>query len=326
MSFNSESIADFENLMSLENTIKSAQVTRWERKLSAQQQTSNQGNDRFIPNRAGMEKVLEQSTLEENDNDVSELDKSTHVKVLANSSGFVENYANTRVLAFKNKAPAPKDGYQSSLKVLYSQQTTKKAEVVKPTRQISSTPLRILDAPELKDDYYLNLMSWSASNVLAIALASTLYLWDAASGDIKELTTLQSSDDYISSVAWLPQSGNHLAVGTSDNCIQLWDVETNKMLRNLRGHVSRVSSLSWNNHILSSGSRDTRIINHDVRIQENVVNTIEQHSQEVCGLAWSPCGSFLASGANDNTLKIFDVSTSFGSNCQPLHNLTDHQV
>jgi hypothetical protein len=161
---------------------------------------NNNNNDRFIPNRSGMEKVLEQSTLEENENDISELDKSIHIKVLANNSGFIENYSNTRVLAFKNKAPAPKDGYQSSLKVLYSQQTTKKAEVVKPTRQISSTPLRILDAPDLKDDYYLNLMSWSAGNVLAVALSSTLYLWDAASGDIKELTTLQSGDseEYIS--------------------------------------------------------------------------------------------------------------------------------
>lgn len=329
MSFNSESIADFENLISLENTIKSNQSTRWERKAQQLQQQvnqNNQNNDRFIPNRSGMEKILEQSVLEDNENDAGELDKSIHV--LANNSGFIENYNNTRVLAFKNKAPAPKDGYQSSLKVLYSQQTaTKKAEVVKPTRQISSNPLRILDAPDLKDDYYLNLMSWSASNVLAVALSSTLYLWDAASGDIKELTTLSSSsDDYISSVAWLPQSANTLAIGTSDNNIQLWDVEANKMLRNLRGHVSRVSSLSWNNHILSSGSRDTRIINHDVRIQENVVNTIEQHSQEVCGLAWSPCGSFLASGANDNILKIFDVSTSFGANCQALHSLTDHQA
>jgi len=329
MSFNNnESIADFENLISLESTIKSTQATRWERKAQQSLLLNNNNNDRFIPNRSGMEKVLEQSTLEENENDISELDKSIHIKVLANNSGFIENYSNTRVLAFKNKAPAPKDGYQSSLKVLYSQQTTKKAEVVKPTRQISSTPLRILDAPDLKDDYYLNLMSWSAGNVLAVALSSTLYLWDAASGDIKELTTLQSGDseEYISSVAWLPQSTNTLAIGTSDNCIQLWDVESNKMLRNLRGHVSRVSSLSWNNHILSSGSRDTRIINHDVRIQNNVVNTIEQHSQEVCGLAWSPCGSFLASGANDNTLKIFDVSTSFGANCQPLYNLTDHQA
>lgn len=208
MSFNSESIADFENLISLENTIKSSQVTRWERKA---QQQNNQNNDRFIPNRSGMEKVLEQSTLDEAELPENEMDKSLHVKVLANSSGLTENYSNTRILAFKNKAPAPKDGYQSSLKVLYSQQTTKKAEVAKPTRQISSAPLRILDAPDLKDDYYLNLMSWSASNVLAIALSSTLYLWDAASGKRGFLILVNETSIY-SFIVRRHQGAHHASV------------------------------------------------------------------------------------------------------------------
>ena len=52
MSHNNSSIADFENMMSLENPIKSSVLSRWERK----QQTSESGlssqvSDRFIPNR-----------------------------------------------------------------------------------------------------------------------------------------------------------------------------------------------------------------------------------------------------------------------------------
>jgi hypothetical protein len=38
-----------------------------------------------------------------------------------------------------------------------------------------------------------------------------------------------------------------------------------RQIRSLSGHSARVSSLSWNKSVLSSGSRDTSIINHDVR-------------------------------------------------------------
>ena len=34
---------------------------------------------------------------------------------------------------------------------------------------------KILDAPDIVDDYYLNLLSWSDSNVLSVALKNTLY-------------------------------------------------------------------------------------------------------------------------------------------------------
>ena len=39
----------------------------------------------------------------------------------------------------------------------------------------------------------------------------------------------------------------------STDCVlpQVWDVEHNKMLRNMRGHAARVGSLCWNNYILS---------------------------------------------------------------------------
>jgi hypothetical protein len=46
-------------------------------------------------------------------------------------------------------------------------------------RIIQSSPSRILDAPDIVDDYYLNLISWSSSNVLAVALGPSIYTWNA---------------------------------------------------------------------------------------------------------------------------------------------------
>ena len=40
----------------------------------------------------------------------------------------------------------------------------------KNIRKISKIPYKILDAPMLCDDFYLNLLDWSANNVLAVAL------------------------------------------------------------------------------------------------------------------------------------------------------------
>lgn len=103
-------------------------------------------------------------------------------------------------------------------------------------------------------------------------------------------------------------------------------------MRTMRGHTGRVGSLAWNGHILSSGSRDSTIFHHDVRSQRHQVATLRGHQQEVCGLTWSPDGSTLASGGNDNLLCLWDsagrqssssMSTS-GNSHRPRSVLTGH--
>jgi cell division cycle protein 20 (cofactor of APC complex) len=160
-----------------------------------------------------------------------------------------------------------------------------------------------------------------------VALSKSVYLWNAASGDIKELMNVEQEEgNYISSVSFIPGSGSHIAVGTANNTVQLWDVAAGRQLRSLRGHAARVGALSWNNHILSSGSKDNTVLHHDVRIQNNVIGKMACHTQEVCGLSWSPDGNYLASGANDNQLMIQDFSSIQNMNITPKHIMTDHQA
>ncbi len=114
-------------------------------------------------------------------------------------------------------------------KVLYSQNRAK-TKLVASRRHIASMPVRVLDAPDLMDDFYLNLVSWGSTGVLAVALGQSIYLWDADTGGITELTTLEGETDYISSVAWIQQGGTHLAVGTDSGKTQLWDVKALKQV------------------------------------------------------------------------------------------------
>lgn len=71
-------------------------------------------------------------------------------------------------------------------------------------------------------------------------------------------------DDYITSVKWA-SDGNHVAVGLANSDVQLWDVNRVKQVRSLKGHAARVSALAWNRSTLSTGGRDSIILNHDVR-------------------------------------------------------------
>lgn len=86
---------------------------------------------------------------------------------------------------------------------------------------------------------------------IAIALGPTVYLWNASTGSIEELCSCPEND-YITSVQWATDSA-HLAIGTSSAKVQVWDATRCKQVKELPGHTNRVSSLAWNNAILSSG-------------------------------------------------------------------------
>lgn len=209
-----------------------------------------------------------------------------------------------RVLSFSGALGKRKLG-EFEMELVTNLRSQKAPHPCSGRRYISENPERILDAPELIDDFYLNLLDWNQDNVLAVALGKTVYLWNASSGNIQELMQASGNDNYITSISWI-QNGHFLAIGTQAAEVQLWDTKSLKQVRNMKGHRARVSSLSWNEYVLSSGSRDSYIFNHDVRIAQHHISTLEAHRQEVCGLTWSPDGTQLASGGNDNLLYIWD--------------------
>jgi WD40 repeat protein len=65
----------------------------------------------------------------------------------------------------------------------------------------------------------LNLIDWSPNNILAVSLGSNVYLWNASTGSIQQLLTLEGSDS-VCSVGWI-QEGHYLAVGTSMGLVQV---------------------------------------------------------------------------------------------------------
>ena len=132
----------------------------------------------------------------------------------------------SRILAFRAKAPS------SSIHDQFSERNLLPTEQSKPSksrRYIPQSAERTLDAPDIIDDYYLNLLDWGSGNVLAIALGSTVYLWDANDGSTSELMTADEDSGPVTSISWAPD-GRHLAVGLNNAAVQLWDSSSNRLV------------------------------------------------------------------------------------------------
>ena len=224
----------------------------------------------------------------------------------------------------------------------------------KAPRAVSKVPYKVLDAPDLADDFYLNLVDWGSSNVLGVGLGSCVYMWNSQSGRVTKLCDLQ--DDMVTSVSWIQRvdaapplppfplppfppspfpevlcasdgpagwltrtQGSHVSIGTHKGYVQIWDAERCRRLRTMTGHTARVGAMAWNDHILTSGSRDRLIYHRDVRSPDQYVRKLVGHKQEVCGLRWNCEDGQLASGGNDNKLMVWDKLSD-----QPLFKFGEH--
>ncbi|XP_064942306.1 cell division cycle 20.2, cofactor of APC complex-like isoform X1 [Musa acuminata AAA Group] len=189
-------------------------------------------------------------------------------------------------------------------------------------RHVPKSADRILDGTALLDDYYLNLMDWGKNNILAVALGRSVYLWNATNNSVQLLLTAADEDDHPTSIAW-SMDAKTVAVGFARSRVEIWDaIELQQQVRILEGHSARVGSLSWNQNVLTSGSHDASIINHDVRSSHHLASRLRAHSEEVCGLKWSGGGNLLASGGNDNLVHVWE-SSKMGSS-KYLHRYSDH--
>lgn len=211
---------------------------------------------------------------------------------------------NTRILSFQ---PAPPESSKPvDLRAQYNR-PLKPANAIDSQRRryISKAPDRVLDAPLIVDDFYLNILDWSLGNQVAIGLERSVYVWSPEAGDVQTLLECDEST-YISSVKW-SNDGHYVGIGLGTGEVQLWDVEQGTRLRTMLGNDERVGVLGWNKHILSAGTGNGTVYNHDVRIAQHKVAELNCHQLEVCGLEWRADGSQLALGGNDNMVSIWDA-------------------
>ncbi|KAL6293868.1 hypothetical protein ACE6H2_002010 [Prunus campanulata] len=289
--------------------------SRWcplEQKL-LQKRNSRENWDRFIPNCSAMDfdyafyMLTHQGSSTRKGKENPPRYGEGYRKLLAEAM----NMNRSRILAFKNKTPPRVELFPSNFS---SHKHTESNPPKARRRYISQSADRTLDAPDLMDDYYLNLLDWGSSNVLAIALANTVYLWDATDDSTWELATFEDERGPVTSVNWAID-GRQIAIGLNNSEVELWDTTASSHVITLRGcHRSRVGSLAWNNHILTTGGEwmaaSLTMISYS---RTQWLHRLQDHTAAVKALAWCPFQrNLLASGGggnDDRCIKFWNIHT-----------------
>ena len=68
-------------------------------------------------------------------------------------------------------------------------------------RKIDKNPFKVLDAPFLQDDYYLNVVDWSSTDNLAVGLSNAVYMWNFNTNQIEKVMANEEQNN-VSCVAW----------------------------------------------------------------------------------------------------------------------------
>ena len=120
-------------------------------------------------------------------------------------------------------------------------------------------------------------------------------------------------------VAFSPSDGQHVASGSTDNTICIWDIGRRELaVGPLTGHADFIWTLAYSpdGTRLVSGSND-RTIRIWNSVTSHLLSTLNGHFDSVNSVAYSPDGSRIVSGSNDDTILVWD-SQSGQIVCGPI--------
>ena len=186
----------------------------------------------------------------------------------------------------------------------------------------------------------MKLPTFLISTLLVVA---NLFLSNGFAQDYVHYKTLTGSNgEWVECVTFSPDS--QTLISKNFNSIHLWDVGTGKHIRTFvfseimhEVMPQNPTSFSLDGEILAVGSLNGSIYLWDPTTSETILRggaffdkigdafisthlkTIVGHTEKVLGVAFSPHGSTLASGGNDNIIHLWDVWTG-----KPKKTLTGH--
>lgn len=98
---------------------------------------------------------------------------------------------------------------------------------IKYARRIPKTPKKILDAPGILDDFYMDILDWSATDLISISLLNSVYLWK---NNVKQnsVSKLVELDDGCYCAVKFSTDGSLLAGGEDSGDLHIYDMETQK--------------------------------------------------------------------------------------------------
>ncbi|KAF2200529.1 WD40 repeat-like protein [Delitschia confertaspora ATCC 74209] len=204
----------------------------------------------------------------------------------------------------------------------------------------------VLDAPQLRDDYYCSLLAYSpTAKCLAVGLGNFVHLWSERKGvntpeslNTLSTTTTHNLAQHVTSLDFSSAQGQQaiLAVGRANGRIALWSPfdEEPRFDATQPKPISYVSfrptvvkrpsirdrALMVNTEELLIGDEAGHIYFYSVEWPNEadsalfgwhgamtLLARITMHTQQVCGLSWSSDGELFASGGNDNICFLYET-------------------
>ena len=196
----------------------------------------------------------------------------------------------------------------------------------------------VLDAPQLRDDFYCSILAYCPTNrILAVGLQNRVYLWSEATGVQYPRPEEDRRDTYVTSMSFSSAQGGRsiLAIGRNNGEVSLWSIfDDSDRFQSLQPNAvaclafkpvttrrlsERLGMIISNEELLVGDElgciyyyaiewmNDDQVEKHRWQGTMHLLAKIDVHTQQICGLAWSPDGEYFSTGGNDNACCLFEV-------------------
>lgn len=115
----------------------------------------------------------------------------------------------------------------------------------------------------------------------------------------------------------LAQDGKTIATGGMDKQVQIFDLESQKVLGTLKGHTKPVTHVQFREHegesrlvVSSAADKTVRIWGEDESGSWAAKGSITAHKGDVTGLAVHPSGLYAGSASTDSTWVLSDLASA----------------
>jgi WD40 repeat protein len=158
------------------------------------------------------------------------------------------------------------------------------------------------------------------SKIASGSIDRTIRIWNASTG--RAIRTLTDDDlDWVYTIAFSPD-GKHLVSGSRDPTMRFWDTGTWQLVHKIEtGSVQRVVHRPIFGQVCSVSRGTKGVLLWDMNLPSHVMKLANGYTDLVCAVAFSPDGTWLASGCNDGTLWIWDAVTG-----EPISDATGESI
>lgn len=171
------------------------------------------------------------------------------------------------------------------------------------------------------DIYNADKVTWSpdGQKIAAAATSSSspyfevVQVWNAADGSHvythNSHTSPPANSGPVNAMAWSPDS-KHIASGSSDKTVQVWDVSGEGKVLTYQGHTTPVSVVAWSptGDLIASLGQDGIVQVWNAHDGSNHYH-LGSAAYQVTAISWSPHGTFLVAGMQDGLVQVWNGHT-----------------